>query len=72
MGGRLSTVPLTATRPASIHFSASRREQSPAWAMALAMRMGSGARIGSGARFGPGPRLGSGARLGAPPFFGAA
>ena len=41
--GVVSTLPLTATRPCSIHVSASRREQSPAWAMALAIRIGSAA-----------------------------
>ena len=38
--GVVSTLPLTATRPAAIQASASRREHSPAWAIALAMRMG--------------------------------
>src|SRR5215510_12879436 len=36
--GEAMTAPLTATRPAAIHVSASRREHSPARAIALAMR----------------------------------
>src|SRR5690606_8338247 len=39
------TLPLTETRPAAIHASASRREATPARAMTLAMRAGSGARV---------------------------
>jgi len=36
--GEVIFAPLTATRPASIHVSASRREASPARAITLAMR----------------------------------
>jgi len=36
--GVVSTLPLTATRPSVIHFSASRREHSPARAMTFATR----------------------------------
>src|SRR5690606_37209637 len=39
------TLPLTETRPAAIHASASRREATPARAMTLAMRACSGSRV---------------------------